>query len=147
MQPECSSPCSQKPGTLLILIHKNPVYNISYFLITICFIWPPSTPMSSKWSLFCRPRYGNHACIYFLPQTCHIPRQLYPPLFDHSNNIWRVTENVNFLIVQFSPSYNISPRLRLKYILLPLSPLEHPSTFCSLSRQTKCQIARKIIIL
>ena len=66
----------------------------------------PSTPRSSKWSLF--SHFPHLTPIFTSPSlhTCHIPRPTHSPWFDHLNTVWwRVKITKFHLTLSPLPSY------------------------------------------
>jgi hypothetical protein len=84
------------------------------------------------------------------PDSCHMPCQSHPPLFDHSNYTWRRVQVVKLLIMQyFQPSCHLIP-LRSKYS--PSNLFSNTLSLCS-SLNVREQVSHpykttgKIIIL
>ena len=73
----------------------------------------PSTPRSSKWSLFHMSPHQKPVCSSPVPHSCHIPRRSRFAWFVHKNNIWWAVRIIKFLLMQFSP---------LPCYLVPLRP-------------------------
>jgi hypothetical protein len=75
----------------------------------------PSTPWSSKWSLYFWLSHQNPVHIPLLSHACYMPRPPHSPWFDLPNNIWGGVQNMKLLIVQLPPfSRHLIP-LRSKY--------------------------------
>ena len=60
----------------------------SYFLMIQINIILPSTPGSSKWSLYTRFLHQNPVCTSPLPHTCFIPHKSHYFRFDQPNDTW-----------------------------------------------------------
>jgi len=76
-------------------------------------IIPPSTPISSEWTLPSRFSYHSFVWIY-LSHTCYMSCPSYPWL-DLPNYIWWSLQVMKLLIMQSSPAFHHFLPLRHKY--------------------------------
>ena len=128
-----------------ILSHLDPVYTtISHFLKIHLNIIVPSSPRSSKWSLFLNFLHPNPVYAFSLPHTCYIPHPSHSQFY-HLNNIrWRV-QIIKLLIMLFSPLpcylIHLSPNILLNTLSL--------RSFLNVSDQVShpCKIRGKIVVL
>jgi len=127
-----SWPCHTCPPPAPILSHLNPVHTtISHSLKIHLNIILPSSPRSSKWSLFLKVLHPYPVYASTLPHTCHMPRPSHSQFY-HLNNIrWRV-QIIKLLIMLFSPLPFYFIHLRPKYTpqhpqLMSLPQYEQPS--------------------
>jgi len=71
----------------------------SYVLKTHFNIILPSTPMSSKWSIFIGFSHQNLLCTFSVPHPCHMSLLSHPSCFDHVNNIWCRFQIIKLLLI------------------------------------------------
>ena len=97
----------------------------SYFLKIHLNIIFPSTPGSPKWFITLRFPHQNPLNAPPLPQKRYMPRPSHLSRFHHPNNIGWAVQNIQLLIMQFSPLpiYLVPPRPKYS----PQHPiLKHP---------------------
>jgi len=101
MEPESSLPHSQMPATCPYpKPDRSSPYTISQILKIHLNNIIPSTPGSLKWTLSLRFLHQNPVYTSPLPHTSYMPRPSHSSVFGHPDNIWRVVQIIQLLIVQ-----------------------------------------------
>lgn len=77
--------------------------------------------MASEWSLPSRFSNQNSVCISHVSRELYMLNESYPPLFDHLNEVWRILQLPELLIMHYSqPRLILSlmgPNIFIKIIL------------------------------
>ena len=103
---------------VLILSHIKPVRAPpSHFLKIHLNINIPSTPWSSKWSLYRRLPHQNLVRTSPLPNTCYMTSPSHSSRFYHPNNIWRGVHSINTLNTQLNSICHLLALLGAHHIL------------------------------
>jgi hypothetical protein len=97
MDPEGSLPWSQKPATVPIQSHMNPVHSLRPYSFKIHFnIILPSMSRTSVWSPPFRPSIQELVLIFLLPHACYTPCPPNTPSFDYPYNRACLVKSANY---------------------------------------------------